>query len=116
MVRCEGNRYIGAGVQAPDFAGDVQPAGEWLVITRIVPVRESSRSLLFEFTRDCGPFGPYYCANHTEGHTLDGGLLREEIRRLSLPGKPGRRGKVPSIDIKTVELGGRDMLHNQHRP
>ncbi len=109
MVRCQGNRVIGAGLKA-----------EWLHLTRIfsrravgtrlLPPAVGTR-LLHEFTREYGPPGPYEvplgpfeCPNHKEGHRIDGVRLREVIYRLSPSGRTNKRGKVPSVDIKTVEL------------
>jgi hypothetical protein len=95
MVRCQGNRVIGAGLQEG-----------WLHLTQIsnLPVRVRGIGLLNNFTWESGPLGPYQCPHHKEGHRIDGARLREVIYRLSPSGRTKKRGKVPSVDIKTVEL------------
>jgi hypothetical protein len=92
MVRCQGNRVIGAGLQA-----------DRLHLLRIFSPPAISTRLLNYVTAGSGPLGPYKCPNHKEGHKIDGARLREVIYRLSPPGRT-KRGKVPSIDIKTVEF------------
>jgi hypothetical protein len=105
MVRCQVNRVIGAGLQ-----------DRWLHMTVIFSRRAVGNRLLppgtrlsHEFTRESGryevvPLGPYECPNHKEGHRIDGARLREVIYRLSPRGRTKKRGKVPSVDIKTIEL------------
>ena len=92
MVRCQGNRVIGAGLQA----------GE-LYLIRISP-RAISTRLLNYVTSAPGLLGTYPCPNHKEGHRIDGARLRGVIYRLSPSGRTKKRGKVPHVDIKTVEL------------
>ena len=92
MVRCQGNRVIGAGLQAGQ-----------LYLIRISP-RAISTRLLNYVTSAPGPLGAYPCPNHEEGHRIDGDRLREAIYRLSPSGRTKKRGKVPHVDIKTIEL------------
>ena len=92
MVRCQRNRVIGAWVQE----GQVQ-------LTRISPPGISTR-LLNYVTSAPGLLGTYPCPNHKEGHRIDGARLRGVIYRLSPSGRTKKRGKPPSVDIKTVEL------------
>ena len=92
MVRCRSNRLIGASL-----------AEGKLVLIRIFSPPGISTQLLNYVTAGSGPLGPYKCPNHKEGHKIDGARLREVIYRLSPPGRT-KRGKVPSIDIKTVEF------------
>jgi hypothetical protein len=92
MVRCQDNRVIGAWVQA----------GE-LYLIRISP-RAISTRLLNYVTSAPGLLGTYPCPNHKEGHRIDGARLRGVIYRLSPSGRTKKRGKVPHVDIKTVEL------------
>jgi hypothetical protein len=93
MVRCQGNRVIGAGLQA-----------ERLHLIRIFSPPAISTRLLNYVTWVSGPLGPYRCPNHEEGHRIDGARLREVIYRLSPQGRTKKRGKAPSVDIKTIEL------------
>jgi hypothetical protein len=92
MVRCQGNRVIGAWVQE----GQVH-------LIRISPPAISTR-LLNYVTSAPGLLGAYPCPNHKEGHRIDGARLREAIYRLSPSGRTKKRGKVPHVDIKKVEL------------
>jgi hypothetical protein len=92
MVRCQDNRVIGAWVHA----GQVH-------LTRISPPAISTR-LLNYVTSAPGLLGAFPCPNHEEGHKIDGDRLREAIYRRSPQGRTKKRGKVPSVDIKTVEL------------
>ena len=92
MVRCQGNRLIGASL-----------AEGKLVLIRIFSPPGISTRLLNYLTAGSGPLGPYKGPNHKEGHKIDGARLREVIYRLSPPGRT-KRGKVPSIDIKTIEF------------
>jgi hypothetical protein len=95
MLRCQGNRILGAGLQD----------SYWLHLTQIFDLNiQTSTGLLNSFTAESGPLGPYQCPNHKDGHTIDGGRVRDAIYRLSPSGKPRSRGKVPSIDIKAVEI------------
>ena len=94
MVRCQGNRVIGAGLEA-----------DRLHLLRIFSPPGISTQLLNYVTEvESGPIGLYPCPNHKEGHTIDGARLRVAIYRLSPPGRTKKRGKAPSIDIKTVEF------------
>jgi hypothetical protein len=92
QVRCQGNRVIGASVQEGQ-----------LYLIRISP-RGISTRLLNYVTSAPGLVGAYPCPNHKEGHRIDGARLREVIYRLSPPGRTEKRGKVPHVDIKTIEL------------
>jgi hypothetical protein len=91
-VRCQGNRVIGAWLEE----GQVH-------LTRISPPAISTR-LLNYVTPAPGLLGVFPCPNHEEGHKIDGDRLREVIYRLSPSGRTKKRGKPPSVDIKTVEL------------
>jgi hypothetical protein len=97
MVRCQGNRVIGAGLQ-----------DGLLHLTQIFnPPAKYTRlytRLLDNCTCESEPLGPYKCPNHKEGHRIDGASLRVVIYRLSPSGRTKKRGKVPSVDIETVEL------------
>ena len=92
MVRCRGNRVIGAWVQEGQ-----------LHLIRISPPGISAR-LLNYVTSAPGLLGAYPCPNHEEGHRIDGARLRDVVYRRGPPGRTKTRGKAPSIDIKTVEL------------
>jgi hypothetical protein len=93
MVRCQGNRWVGAGLQ-----------DGLLYVTRIFTASINDIHLVNDFTTYTGPLGPYQCPNHKGGHRIDGQRLRNAIYRLGPPGKPRKRGKVPSIDIESVEI------------
>jgi hypothetical protein len=97
MVRCQGNRVLGAGLQ-----------DGLLHLTQIFnPPAKYTRlytRLLDNFALESEPLGPYKCPNHKEGHRVDGARLRDAVYRLSPSGRPKKRGKAPSVDIKTVEL------------
>ena len=93
MVRCQGNRVIGAGLQA-----------DRLHLLRIFSPPAISTRLLNYVTSAPGLLGTYPCPNHKEGHRIDGARLRGVIYRLSPSGRTKKRGKPPSVDIKTVEL------------
>jgi hypothetical protein len=90
-VRCRRNRFVGAGLQD----GSVY-------VTRIFTAPIKDIHLATDFTMVEGV--PYHCPNHKDGHRLDEQRLRDAIYRLAPPGKPRKRGKVPSIDIESVEI------------
>jgi hypothetical protein len=92
MVRCQGNRIIGALVQEGQVC-----------LIRISP-RGISTRLLNYVPSATGLLGTFPCPNHKEGHRIDGDRLGEVIYRLSPHGRRTKRGKEPSVDIKTVEL------------
>ena len=94
MVRCQGNRLIGASLQA----------GKLQLIRIFSPPGISTQLLNYVTDVESGPVGTYPCPNHKEGHTIDAGRLREAIYRLSPQGGTKKRGKAPSTDVKTVEL------------
>jgi hypothetical protein len=92
MVRCQGNRIIGAWVQEGQvYLVRISPRG---ISTRLLNYVPSATGLL----------GTFPCPNHKEGHGIDGDRLCEVIYRLSPQGRRTKRGKEPSVDIKTVEL------------
>jgi hypothetical protein len=94
MVRCQGNRVIGAGLQAGK-----------LYLKRIFSPPGISTQLLNYVTEvESGPIGTYPCPNHKEGHTIDAARLREAIYRLSPQGGTKKRGKPPSTGVKAVEF------------
>jgi hypothetical protein len=95
-LRCQGNRILSVGLQ-----------DMYLYITHIRArprIINSSAGLLIDVIAESGPLGPYSCPNHNDGHTIDGGRVRDAIYRLSLPGKKRAQGKVPSLDIRTVKI------------
>jgi hypothetical protein len=93
IVRCQGNRIIGAGLQ-----------DGLLHLTQIFnpPAKYTKlyTRVLDNFTLE----SEHKCPNHKKGHRVDGTRLRGVIYRLSPQGSTKRRGKVPSVDIETVEL------------
>ena len=98
MVRCRGDRLIGASVGVPTDWPSIDLQDSLKIISRPGP----GAGLLVAFTAERGSLGPYQCPNHKDGHRIDGQRLRDAIARLSQPGAPRVRGKAPSIDV--VEL------------